>query len=96
MWKTLLAAVLAVGIVGSASAQTICGKRDAFLTQLGKSHKEVPVAVGLLSNGSVIEVLASDDGSWTMLVTNPDGATCVLAAGEAWETVARVAFGPDA
>ena len=96
MWKIFLAAVLAVGIAGSASAQTICGKRGAFLTQLAKSHEEAPVAVGLLSNGSVIEVLASEDGSWTMLVTHPNGATCVYAAGEAWETVARVSFGPHA
>lgn len=96
MWKTLLAAILAVGIAGSASAQTICGKRDTFLAQLAKSHQEAPIAVGLLGNGSVIEVLTSENGSWTMLVTDPNGATCVLAAGEAWETMTRVALGPDA
>ncbi len=96
MWRYCLAAVLTVGIAGSAAAQTICGKREAFLTQLGKSHEEAPVAVGLVSNGSVIEVLASKEGSWTMLVTHPSGATCVYASGEAWEAVVSIAFGPDA
>ena len=41
--------------------------------------------MGLVSNGSILEVLASKDGSWTISVTRPDGMSCVVAAGEAWE-----------
>jgi len=45
------------------------------------------------SNGAVVEFLSSDAGTWTMLVTFPSGATCLLAAGDNWrdQQPARVA-----
>ncbi len=55
--------------------------------QRDKPYSEIPVAMGLASNGGVIEVLASENGSWTLLVTMPDGTSCVLAAGESWEAL---------
>ncbi len=50
------------------------------------------VAMGLVSNGSINEVLASKDGSWTIIVTRPDGMSCVVAAGEAWEGMPELAM----
>jgi len=67
-----------------AETQTVCGERSTFLDHLARNHGEAPVATGLVSNGSVLEVLASEKGTWTILVTRPDGLTCVVATGEAW------------
>tara|TARA_Y100000310_G_scaffold344909_1_gene460419 strand:+ start:18295 stop:18603 length:309 start_codon:yes stop_codon:yes gene_type:complete len=75
-------------------AQALCGERDNFLTHLGKNHKEAPAAMGVTSSGRVIEVLTSENGSWTIIVTHPNGTSCMLAAGEAWEEVERIAMGP--
>jgi len=45
----------------------------------------------LVGNGSVLEVLASKTGSWTILVTQPSGLLCVVASGEAWENFPETA-----
>lgn len=84
---TALALALLLGVRTPASAQTVCGERSQFLHRLSKSHSESPVAMGLVSSGSVLEVLASENGSWTIIVTMPTGNSCVVAAGEAWENL---------
>ena len=77
-----------------AAAQSSCGPRDAVVELLGNQFAETTVAVGLASSGGVIEVLASDDGSsWTIMLTMPDGTSCVVATGEAWLDVLRRAKG---
>ena len=92
----LLTAGLVAGFLMPASAQTICGERADFLAQLQKRHGETPSAIGLSSNGQVLEVLTSKGGSWTILITSPQGKTCLVAAGEAWESLPPVALGPAA
>ena len=54
------------------------------------------VSVGLSSNGTLVEVLASKSGSWTMIYTKPDGASCVIATGQSWEDVTAKAARPAA
>lgn len=67
-----------------AAAQQICGERAAIIDQLRRDFNETPSGQGLASNGAVVEFLSSASGSWTMLVTFPSGATCLLAAGDSW------------
>ena len=52
-----------------------------------RSHHGVdPVAMGLANNGGVIEILSSPRGAtWTIILTMPNGVTCMIAAGENWE-----------
>ena len=40
--------------------------------------------MGLMADGRVLEVLASDNGSWTIIVTKATGESCGLASGKAW------------
>ena len=70
-----------------ASAQQVCGERTKLMTQLEEKYAEAPVAMGLTSNGAVIEVLTSSLGTWTFLVTHPSGQTCMVASGKSWETL---------
>ena len=70
-----------------ASAQVICSERGKFIERLATRYHEAPVAMGLAANGSVVEVLASDSGTWTIIVTTPAGRSCVVASGEAWGDV---------
>ena len=70
----------------SAAAQTLCtNERTAVIEQLKSRYQEIPTAMGLASDGSVLEILASKLGSWTILVTRPNGLACVVATGDAWE-----------
>ncbi len=65
-----------------------CSDRASALSSLLRTHKERPVAMGLSSTGAVIEVLTNEEGSsWSILVTVPSGITCLLIAGESWETL---------
>lgn len=77
-----------------AGAQAMCNKRSEFLSTLQEGYSEAPIAMGLVSNGSVLEVLASGNGSWTIIVTMPNGTSCVVASGEAWQDTDKVAPGP--
>ena len=81
----------------TAQAQTVCLPHAEVIKQLGEKFSEAPIGIGLASNGGLIELFSSSDGdTWTMVMTMPGGATCVLAAGEAWEHFPKVALGPQA
>tara|TARA_R110002072_G_scaffold42656_2_gene120378 strand:- start:1137 stop:1505 length:369 start_codon:yes stop_codon:yes gene_type:complete len=68
-----------------ASAQNVCFERAALIKHLSGKFEEAPVAAGLAANGSMVEVFSSPDGNtWTIVLTQPDGATCVMASGESW------------
>ena len=59
-----------------------------MVRHLAKKFSETPVAIGLSGSGGVIEVLSSEEsGSWTIIITMPDGNSCLIAAGENWETI---------
>jgi hypothetical protein len=78
----LLAAAFAI----PANAGPSCGPRKEIVADLGQQFKEAPVALGLSNDGTVIEVLTSANGStWTIMVSRPDGVSCLVAAGESWQ-----------
>lgn len=100
MWKYLafVGALLAFTTSTSAqSAPSVCGDRNTFLEKLNASYGEQPVGMGLANNGTMLEIATSGEGSWTILVTRPDGVSCVVAGGEARERLPlRIATGPSA
>ena len=69
------------------SQQMLCADRPAVLTQLDGAYHERPTAMGLVHNGTVLEVLSSEDGSWTIIVTAPNGISCLLASGDYWQAL---------
>jgi hypothetical protein len=74
-------------VTSPAEAAKVCGARDAILKRLEQRHEETPQALGLSSDGGVLEVLVAPDGGWTILVTYPKRPTCIVAVGEAWQTL---------
>src|SRR5262245_26133870 len=88
----LLAAALAMP--SAAIAAPSCAPRTELLKQLSARCSEAPVAVGLASNGAFIELLTSGSGAtWTLIVSQPNGASCLVAAGESWQDLKRGAAG---
>ena len=91
----LVAGFLTAATTG-ASAQSACLPRAKLVDLLGGRYSEQRVAVGLENNGRLFEVFAADDGStWTMAITTPDGASCVIAAGLEWQEPEKVEFEPE-
>lgn len=82
--KAILAAALALS-AGAAQAQQPCGPRAEIVAQLEQKYGETRRGVGLQNRGAVTEVFASaETGTWTIMVTRPDGVSCLIGAGEAW------------
>lgn len=70
----------------AAEAKT-CGPRTALVEYLGAKHREKQTAIGLTASGRLMEIFASANGSWTMLLTQANGNACVVATGKAWASV---------
>ena len=68
----------------------MCGERTEILKSLEQRHEETPQALGLSADGGVLEILVSPKGGWTILVTYPKRPTCVVAVGQAWQTLQLV------
>jgi hypothetical protein len=84
----LYALLLAVAIPFSASAAPQCDLRERAVAHLLEKYKESPVALGVTHNGGLVEVLTTADGStWSIIVTTPQGMSCLVAAGDGWRAV---------
>ena len=63
-----------------------CADRAQVVNRLADGYGETRQSMGLGRNNTVVEVFASDEtGSWTITVTLPNGLTCLLASGQAYE-----------
>lgn len=63
-----------------------CAERNAVVERLAERYGETLQSMGMHANNGLLEVYASDaTGTWTILVTTPDGTACMIAAGEMWE-----------
>lgn len=67
------------------AAQESCGDRDAMALRLQSIYGEIQTGIGIGSSHELFELFTSDEtGSWTILVTTPDGRSCLLASGKSW------------
>lgn len=71
-------------------SQPTCAPHAKVMEHLGQKYGEAIVAQGIDARGALVEVTASEDGGWTIIVTAPSGVSCVVATGKAWETVSPV------
>lgn len=71
---------------GPLSAQAACAERASVVQRLADIYGETLQGMGLNQNNTVLEVYASEEtGTWTILVTRPDGIACLIAAGTMWD-----------
>ena len=76
--------------LGASAQQASCAKRDMIVERLATKYGESRQSAGLNQNNGMVEVFASDEtGTWTILVTMPNGISCLMAAGKAWQGVAE-------
>ena len=103
MKQVFLKATMGLGLMVLAADQLAaqqgnCAPRDVVLQRLAEGYGETRQAIGLGGNNAVVEVFASEVGSWTITVTLPNGVTCLIASGQAYEQLAEAlpAKGDDA
>ncbi len=91
MYKRILTtSALILGMAANgppeAQAQMACGARDSVVAKLGEKYGEVRRGGGLAGPTAIFEIWASEaTGSWTILKTTPNGLTCIIAVGDAWQ-----------
>ncbi len=91
--KPLVRSLAILGLVGAmlswtgpASAQQACATHADATKRLEKQFDERVVGRGLASAGKrMLELFVSEKGSWTVVVSEPNGRSCVLESGEIWQ-----------
>jgi len=88
-----LALALVLLIPAEAGAQ-VCGDRGDMVQKLNIDYGETRKSMGLTENNHIIEIYASEEtGSWTILTTSPQGLTCLMSAGDAYQQDPPVQLG---
>ena len=91
MERTLV--VMALGLAqllltpGLLHAAAQCAPHDKVAAELASKFAEQPTSMGLAQDNTVMELYASDTGTWTLTATLPNGMTCLVASGHNFETV---------
>lgn len=82
---TALTAVAAA--TSGAQAQGPCLPHEDAVSKLAQSYGEQKVGLGMGPNGGMVyELYVGESGSWTILVTRPNGVSCIAASGDNWMT----------
>ena len=94
--KIILGILLVASSSTNAAAENSCGERKSYLAQLSEKFAESHAAIGTTADGGILEIFASDQGTWTILVSFPNGQSCFVAAGRDWEALAKISNDPEA
>jgi lipid A disaccharide synthetase len=68
-------------------AQLRSAERANLVAFLDRNFAEKLTAVGLVNQNAVLEVYAAESGTWTLVVTDVHGISCILLSGDSWETM---------
>jgi hypothetical protein len=72
--------LLIAPIVMGHAQQANCGPHEKILAMLDK-YGESSVGIGLASTGEVVELFLSEKGTFTILISSPQGVSCVASIG---------------
>ncbi len=101
MCKLIVGFIFGLGMIlmfNAAAAQNYCSPRNEVIENLAKKYREAPIAFGVTRTGGLIEVLTTKDGgTWTIILSMPNGTSCLISAGEGWRVLKRddSLFGPS-
>jgi len=84
MKKILVSCVLLLLTTSNAFSQNVCAKRPELIKRLQDNYQELPSAKAIINNNEIIEVFISTSGSWTIIISNRSGRSCVASTGRDW------------
>lgn len=79
-----LGGLLALDAAPAAAQNGACRQRDALVGHLKSRYGEELRGAGMNSSDGILELYVSDTGSWTLLLTRPNGTSCAVAVGNHW------------
>ena len=85
---TAVGAALGAVAIGTPSIAAQCADRETVVERLAMHYDEQPTAAGLQTDDdtqALVEVWSSQNtGTFTVMMTMPDGMTCIVATGTDW------------
>jgi hypothetical protein len=92
VWSALTSAFIVLFVTSAAWSQSsetnnplVCGPRDVAVAELTGDFGEHVIGRGLSGNGqAMLEIYRRNAGTWTVIVTDVNGMSCVLANGTVW------------
>lgn len=70
------------------TAEASCLPRERMVALLAGQHAETVVGSGLSADGKVVvEIYAGPEGTWTAVITDTSGVSCIAQSGRAWRAV---------
>ena len=101
--KTLIVLIcLAIGVLlmwmtVPAHALGLCGSRADFIAAItGDKYQEEKNGAGIAGEVALVELFASrSGGTFTVLMTMPNGKSCIIASGKGWIAVVPKIPGDD-
>ena len=95
MIKTAATVLSTLALLPTPATAGTCAPHDEVTARLAEFFGEYRQAIGLTGSGLMMEIFAASvTGTWTIVVTRPDGLACLVAAGEAFEATASPASAP--
>ncbi len=82
-------AIASLLVAPAGAQQAVCGDRNEIVSRLESGYQESNTGIGLSATGGLIELYTSEKGTWTLMLTQPNGVSCLIAAGDNWENVDR-------
>lgn len=61
-----------------------CAARAEMARLLSARFGETPRAMGLVAPDRMMELFASETGSWTLVLTTAEGLACLMASGQSY------------
>ncbi|MEM8871797.1 MAG: hypothetical protein AAGB10_05390 [Pseudomonadota bacterium] len=83
----MIAILTAMGTNSATAQSRNCGERTEIIQRLQDGYGESRAGAGLSTTNGIVEVFASEEsGTWTIILTLPTGKSCLVAAGNSWES----------
>ena len=73
-----------------AQAQFVCGGHGDLVAGLAQAFQQKQIGYGVVGQAAIVEVYVSASGTWSMLVTDVQGRSCIFATGDGWENTDTV------
>lgn len=87
----VIAVILTLASITAAFAAAPCGQHDEMAAKLEETYGESKSNAGMVNNDKVMEIYTNPTtGTWTVLITDAAGTSCMVAAGEIWLTFEQV------
>lgn len=96
LFASLAPVVLALHAGPAEAESAVCKNRADVIKILTRKFGETRRSFGLQNDSRVLELYASANGTWTAVLSLPNGKSCVVAAGEAWTVVPPLPAGEPA